>query len=131
MRVHDRHDLRPRPHDLEVEKALVDRLHAAFEPVAVEIDGDDVVDLDILQRAAVGVDVGEDENLIGPRNARADMALGERPDAAGGQDAVHLREPPAQRQDLGFPVGKLDDIRRIHGPAFSLRLRPRRLANEL
>ena len=45
---------------------------------------------------------GEDQYPVGARYAAADMALGDRPKPAGGDDPMHFRQPLLQGQHLGF-----------------------------
>jgi hypothetical protein len=105
MGMHDRCDVGPRLHDLKVQEALIHRLDAPFEPVSFDVDGDDVVDIGVDKRAALGMDMPEDEHFVSARNARADMTFGQRPDTACGEDAVRLGESLAQVQYFGFQGG--------------------------
>ena len=69
--MNDRCDIRPRLHDLEMQKSLVHRLDPALEPIALEIDRDDVVHVGVDERTAFGMNVAQDQHAIGSRDARA------------------------------------------------------------
>src|SRR6476646_10567367 len=42
----------------------------------------------------------KNKHFVGAGNARADMALGDWPDSAGGENAMRFRETPAQSQNF-------------------------------
>src|SRR5262249_52560519 len=80
-------------------------LDAAFQPVAVEIHRNDVVNVGIDQRTPFRMDMTEDQYVISAGNARADMPFGQRPDAAGREDAMRPSHAAAQCRDFGFERG--------------------------
>jgi len=102
MGMHDRGNVRPRFHDLQMQIALIDRLDPAFQPISVNVDCDDVIDVGIDKRATLGMDVTEDQHMVCAGNARADMAFGNRPNSAGGKDAMRACQTAPQHQYLGL-----------------------------
>ena len=105
MGVHDRGHVRPLLHDLEMQIAFVDRLDATFQPVPVQIHRDDVVDVGVDERTPLRMDMPENQHVIGAGNARADMSLGQRPDAAGREDAMRPRQAAPQCRDFVLERG--------------------------